>query len=127
MRVPWACLLAVGLVFTGCGKKEAPAKPKDATNTTATAPAGSNPLNAPADYLGGLSQAKRLAEKVVDATSLNQTIQLFYQEEDRYPTNLAELVTKKYYPALPRAPYGHKFLYDPRTGQVRVVKEQPGQ
>jgi hypothetical protein len=115
----WVATMALTLALAGCGKSntKAPAKP---TNTAS----GQNPLTAPADYVGAVGQAKRVAEKVVDTASLNQTILLFHEQEDRYPKNLQELVTMHYLPALPRPPYGMKFQYDPQTGQVKVVKAQ---
>ncbi len=112
------CLLAIlaaGLV--GCGK-DATSEPASTTNRPT---AGSNPLNAPTDYLGAVAKAQKGAVKTVDTASLNQAIQLFYAQEDRYPKDLQELVTEKYLPALPTPPAGMKFHYDPKAGSIKIV------
>ena len=69
-------------------------------------------------------KAKSLAEKTVDSAGLNQSVQLFFAQEGRYPKDLNELVKEKYIPAVPPAPNGMKIEYDPATGQVRIVKAQ---
>jgi hypothetical protein len=116
------CFLAgLSLVWVACGKKVEPGKPA-ATNTPA---AGSNPLNAPADYLGAMSQAQKLAVKTVDLNAINQAVQMFYAEEDRFPRDLDELVSRRYLPRLPQPPTGMRFVYNPQTGQVGLARTPP--
>ena len=105
--------LVFGAVLTGCDKGEPP-KPETG---------GTTPLNAPADYLGALGKAHQAAIKTVDTSSLNQAIQMFNVEKGRYPKDLDELVTEKYLPKLPAAPYGMKLVYDAAAGKVKVVKQ----
>jgi hypothetical protein len=112
------CLLATTMLLCGCGEKSSPSGQK--TNTTAS---GSNPLTAPADYVGALGKAQQSAVKTVDTTSLNQAIQLFNVDKGRNPKDLNELVKEKYIPQLPAAPHGMKLEYDAEAGKVRVVKE----
>jgi hypothetical protein len=95
----------------GCSKK-------DAKSTE-----GGNPLNAPADYLGGLNQAKKLAEKTVDLAALNNAIALFHGQEDRYPKDLNELVQGRYLREVPPAPAGMRLTYNPATGEVNMVRQ----
>ena len=109
---------AAGLLLVGCGEKSD--KPTQSTNT---ATSDGNPLNAPANYLGGLAKGHQSAVKTVDASSLNQAIQLFNVQEDRFPKDLNELVEKKYIPKIPDAPHGMKIVYDAKAGSVKVVKE----
>jgi hypothetical protein len=115
-------ILAGAFLLTGCSKQEdksaAPAPEPAKTN------ASGNPLTAPADYVGALGKAKGLAEKTVDNAGLNQAVQLFNAQEGRLPKDLQELVTQKYLPAIPQAPYGMKIEYNPKTGQVSIVKAQ---
>ena len=106
------------LSFAACGKKEATA-PAKVTNQVATG----NPLTAPVDYLGAVAKAKKVAEKTVDTVSLNQSILMFHEQEDRFPKDLNELVTKRYLPRLPAAPYGMNIVYDPVKGEVKIVKQ----
>jgi predicted small lipoprotein YifL len=116
----WFFVLAL-MVLAGCGKKEASKSPP-ATNATSDSGSG-NPLTAPVEYLGALGKAKKLAEKTVDTASVNQAIQLFQQQEERYPKDLNELVTSHFLRQLPEAPYGMKFTYNPQTGVFKVIKQ----
>jgi hypothetical protein len=110
--------LVLGFLLLGCGKKkESPPAPAS-TNASSGM---DNPLNAPANYLGGLAQAQKLAVKTVDIASINRAIQAFQAGEDRYPKDLNELVTTRYLPKLPAPPYGMQLEYNPKTGQIRVV------
>ena len=84
---------------------------------------GSNPLSAPADYVGALNQAQKKAVSVVNAAPLEQTIQAFHAAEGRYPKNLDELVAEGYVASLPEAPKGMKFSYDAASGELKVVKQ----
>ena len=112
--------MAVALV--GCGEKSAP--PATAKKTSATNNSSGNPITAPVDYLGAVAKAKKTSVKVVDIATLKQAIDIFKQEEDRYPKDLNELVAKQYMPALPAPPYQMKYQYDPATGAVKVVPIQ---
>lgn len=108
--------LAVGLLLAGCGGQSDKSPP--ATNTSSS---GSSPLSAPADYVGALGKAKQAAVKTVDVTSLNQAIQLFNVDKGRNPKDLNELVTEKFIPKVPDAPFGMKLNYDEASGKVTVV------
>jgi hypothetical protein len=119
----------LGLFLVGCGQKEKPEIPAPATNapaapaSAAPAPASGNPITAPVDYLAAVGQGKIRAEKTIDTVALNQAIQMFNVQEDRYPKDLNELVAKKYLRVLPEAPYGMQIVYDPSSGKVQVVKK----
>ena len=99
-------LVATGLIAGGCGKQESPA-----------------PASAPTGYVGALVKGQQTAVKTIDATSLNQDIQLFNVQEGRYPKDLDELVTKNYIGQLPEAPIGMKLVYDAAQGKVSVVSQ----
>ncbi|HZV34924.1 MAG TPA: hypothetical protein VFB72_10160 [Verrucomicrobiae bacterium] len=110
------CLLALCFLF-GCNDKT----PKTAATTNAP---GSNPLNAPNDYLGGLANGRNKAIATTDIASLNQAIQMFNTEHDRYPKDLNELVQEKLIVRIPDAPYGMKLDYDSTSGTVSVVNAE---
>ena len=118
MKTSTLIAAALGLLLVGCGEKSD--KPGQTTNA---ATSDGNPLNAPANYLGGLAKGQQSAVKAVDASSLNQAIQLFNVQEGRFPKDLNELVQKKYIPRIPEAPRGMKIEYDAKAGSVKVVKE----
>jgi len=118
MKTALLITAAVAVLLTGCGEKSG--KPAPSTNAAAS---DGNPLNAPANYLGGLAKGQQSAVKTVDVASLNQAIQLFNVEEGRFPKDLNELVEKKYLPKIPAAPYGMRIVYDTNAGKVKVVKQ----
>jgi hypothetical protein len=120
MRNASFVILAAGLAFAGCSKQESAAPAK----TDYSATTSGNPATAPVDYLGAVGKAKKFSEKVVDTASLNQAIQLFYAQEDRFPKDLNELVKEKYLASLPTPPPGTRFDYNPQSGTVKVVRQQ---
>jgi hypothetical protein len=120
MKAFVSALLVVLFFLTACGRKDSAAAAKP-TNTTTSG----NPLTAPVDYLGAVNQAKKHSVKTVDLASVSKAIQMFRTEEDRYPKDLNELVKEGYLPALPKLPTGMKYQYDPNTGQVKSVPQQP--
>jgi len=111
----------VGLLV-GCGENATPpatAKKVDTQNNSS-----GNPVTAPVDYLGAVAKAKKTSVSVVDTASLKRAIDMFKQEEERYPKDLNELVAKQYMPVLPAPPYQMKYSYNPATGDVKVVPAQ---
>ncbi|MCL4180661.1 MAG: hypothetical protein KJ072_23310 [Verrucomicrobia bacterium] len=109
-----ASVCVAAAAWTGCGRDEG-------SSAKSTNAAGGNPLTAPADYLGAAAKAKQSSEKVIDTIAINQAISLFHTSEGRFPRDLNELVTEKYMPRLPEAPYGMKIEYDAARGQVKIV------
>jgi len=125
MKAP-ALLAVLGcLLSTSCKKDEPALAPKAAEkkNSHLDSNSSGNPLTAPVDYLGAVAKAKRTAEKVTEEASLSKHIQMFFSQEGRYPRNLDELVTEKYIPAVPPPPFGHKFQYNPASGEFKVVRQ----
>jgi len=119
MKAPLCLLIAGGLFLAGCGDKT---NSSTASSSASNAP-GSNPLNAPSDYLGAIVDAKQRAVKTIDTVSLDQAIQTFSVEHGRYPKDLDELVQTKVIPKIPEPPYGMKIVYDANNGTVKVEKQ----
>lgn len=112
-------LCASSLTFlVACGKKDSAAKPDLENNSSG------NPVTAPVDYLGAVNKAKKASERTLDLASLKQAIQMFQANEDRYPTNLQEVVAKNYIRQIPTAPAGYRLTYDPKTGAAGMVRSQ---
>ncbi len=118
MKTTLSLLLLGGLVLVGCGKKEG----TTASSTNENYSSG-NPVTAPVDYLGTIAKAKKSSEKTIDTVYLNKTIQEFNAAEGHLPKDLNELVTEKYLPKIPEAPYGMKIVYDATKGEVKVVQK----
>jgi len=104
-------------VIVGCGDSNTGSG--QSTNSTSSG----NPIDAPAEYGNALVNAKQKAVKTVDTASLTKAVQMFHISEGRFPKTLDELVTLKYIPKIPDAPYGQKITYNPADGQVSVVPE----
>jgi hypothetical protein len=109
--------LVCGIWLAGCGQSS------DTASKATNAATGSSPLTAPVDYLGAVAKGEQRAVKTIDTARLNQAVQQFNVEQGRNPKDLNELVSEKYLPAIPPVPYGMKLDYDPKTGQVTVVKQ----
>jgi len=103
------------VLLAGCGSGSS--SQNQGTNTVADSTS-----NNPTDYLGGLVQAKKTADKTIDVAYLNQALSLFNVQEGRYPKTLAEL-TPKYIAKIPDAPLGYKISYDAVKGEVSVVRQ----
>jgi hypothetical protein len=106
--------LMAGLLFIGCGKKDA-AKAQARTNS------GSSVVSAPSDYLGTVVRTKQNAEATVSTAGLQQQINLFQAQEGRLPKDLNELVSPNYLSRLPGPPQNMKYDYNPATGEVKIV------
>jgi uncharacterized lipoprotein YajG len=113
-------VVITAILLVGCSKQDSTAA-KQPTNQSASG----NPITAPVDYLGAVAKAKQHSDKVVETTSINQAIQLFYAQEDRFPRDLNELVAKHYIGGVPPAPNGMGWVYNPQTGDLKAVPRPP--
>jgi hypothetical protein len=110
-------LVAATALLAGCGDDSKKAAQPAKYDT-------GNPLTAPADYVGAVSQAKKYSEKQIDLAYVNEAIQQFNAGEGHYPTNLQEMIPN-YLGKMPEAPFGYKIDYDATAGTIKVVKQQP--
>ena len=112
---PFPAVMLAALVLTvtllaGCDDK------------SSSAPQAQTQSTNPADINNPLVNAKRTADKVIDASALNAALQLFNAQEGRYPKTLDELVPK-YVGKLPEPPLGYKINYDTTKGEVTEVRQ----
>ena len=110
--------LVLSLLLPGCGSKKEVSKEEMLTNNSS-----GNPITAPVDYLGAVNQARKSAVARIDIASLQNAINLFNAQEDRYPRDLNELAKQRYIQAVPTLPAGSRFDYNPQTGSIRIVRQ----
>jgi hypothetical protein len=122
MRTSLLLLIAAAMVIAGCKKNNTTGQSASATNSTAASTNSGSLATAPVDYLSTIVQARKIADKTIDVSYINQAIQLFNVQEGRYPKNLQELVPN-YVAKIPDAPYGYKIVYDTASATVKVVKQ----
>ncbi|HZL44024.1 MAG TPA: hypothetical protein VFD66_12185 [Verrucomicrobiae bacterium] len=123
MKLPRLILgLAFSAILDGCGPDSSSSNTSPAQSTNASSSSGSV-LTAPVDYLGAIAQAKQSAVKTVGLASINEAIRQFQTEHGRLPKDLNELVKEKILVRIPAAPYGSKFVYDPASGEAKVIKQ----
>jgi hypothetical protein len=113
-------LAATTLFLAACGDSSAPSKPTASTDNNSSG----NPVTAPVDYLGAVNKGKKSAIKAADLASVKQAIQMFYAEEERYPKDLNEVISKGYLTGLPQPPYQMKYTYNAANGEVKIVPAQ---
>ncbi|MFN7141462.1 MAG: hypothetical protein ACK4UN_19205, partial [Limisphaerales bacterium] len=82
----------------------------------------SSVLSAPADYVGAAAKAQQTAGNTVETVALQNAIHEFAGEHGRYPTDLNELVAKKYIKQVPQPPAGMRIHYDSNTGSVKITR-----
>ena len=76
---------------------------------------------APLDYLSAQGQGKRRAEHVLTLVQVQKALQEFQATENRWPTDLEELVRAGLLVSVPGVPAGQRLAYDPATGTVRMA------
>lgn len=138
MRSRFLLPLVIGLAataFAGCGKPIEPA-PLGGSKTPAAAPPAKPTATPSAEskgengaslqgYAHALTAAPTTAAKAIDLSQLTAAVKQFEVMEGRLPASLDELVTMKYFPALPPAPRGSKINYNAATGDVTIVPVTP--
>ena len=100
-----------------------PAGGCDSKSVNKTVAATNSVISAPLEYLAAQGRAKQHATKVISTAQLESAIQQFQAMEDRWPASFEELVKQRYLAALPEAPRGRRFTYNPQTGQVGLIPE----
>ncbi|HMP75046.1 MAG TPA: hypothetical protein PKE12_02000 [Kiritimatiellia bacterium] len=83
------------------------------------------PREDPRDYKGMLERVRNRQGPVQAQQELEDAIRRFQHDLARLPTNLMELVSRRYMPELKPAPEGHAYSYDPVHGNVAVVPVTP--
>ena len=109
----WRRLFPLSVLFLWVG-----ASGCDPSPTLGPTKAPPPPRPSPTESQQRLASAQAGAATVLNLAGLQQAIQMFQAQEDRFPTNLAELTVAGYLREIPQLPAGEKLDYDPATGQV---------
>src|SRR4051812_41577043 len=115
MRRLIPCLVLV--LLCGCSKKQ------QTSRNLLTNNGSGNPITAPADYLGAVNQARKMAVRQIDLASMHNATQQFNAMEERFPRDLNELAAKHYIQGIPQLPAGSHFVYNPANGDLRIVRQ----
>jgi hypothetical protein len=110
--------LTAALALLGCTgetQREPAAPPPAEPSAAAPRPVTERPRSG---YLETTVAARNSAEARVGAASLTAAIRQFESMESRKPASLEELIAAGYLPALPDAPRGAHWVYDPQSGAV---------
>ena len=107
-----------GIVFLGLLLLAGGCNQGSKSNQNAGGNGAATPATTPGDYTAVLEKAHTMAIKTADLSSLNNAVGQFNVAEGRYPKDLDELISMKYFPRLPAPPAGMKYDYDPATGRV---------
>ena len=112
-----ACAV-LAVTVTACRKKPAP------TAAESTEPPPPSPgLTIPAGPAGTPATAAPGSPEHANLELLTFATQQVYAANKRMPADLQELAAAKLIPKVPVAPVGMRFLIEPQTKQVRLVKQ----
>ena len=114
MKAILLALLAT-LLIAGCN---------DSSQTKNSSSSGdkSNVATAWADYINNAAKAQKRAVKTADIAAMNKAVESFYVQEGRFPSDLLELVERRYLPRIPTLPDPATWDYDTNTGIVSIMK-----
>ncbi len=74
------------------------------------------------DYKEMLARARSKQSAASILSDLENAIARFQYETSRLPTNLNELIGRKYLATLPTPPHGQGYVYDPVHGNVSLAE-----
>jgi hypothetical protein len=138
MKTTIFVVLTTGLLMVGCGDKEnAASTPLNASEVSADTNSQSlgvtastnesviaeSPQADPTNQLSSPVRSGRRPARTLESVALEKAIQRFNIQEQRFPKDLEELVTKGFVSALPENPPGGRYVYDPTNGQLLLVRD----
>lgn len=109
-----AALCAVGLFATACSRERAHIVEEPRATREASR-----------DYRGMIERVRNKQSPVQIQESLEGAIRDFQRDFSRLPTNLIELVQRRYLPELKQPPAGYAYTYDPVYGNIGLVPVTP--
>jgi hypothetical protein len=120
------------LLLTNCGKKPAPpvTAPAERAQPASEAPPAPPPPDTPTNDEGKTSdaplneaEAAKVATAYSTASGYTLMVQQFYDKNGRVPKDLNELVTAKMLLKVPTAPPGMRFVIDPNSRSVQLIRQ----
>lgn len=109
----------LALTASACRRKPTPTTAAESTEPPAPSPG----LTIPAGPAGTPATAAPGSPEHANLELLTFATQQFYAANKRMPADLQELAAAKLIPKVPVAPVGMRFLIEPQTKQVRLVKQ----
>lgn len=116
--------LSAALILCGCGGSSTTSTSKPKPINPDESQVSGKPGMAPVEYLGTVAAGKKKAERDQALALLKQGIQNYRIAEGGNPKSLQDVVNKGYLNSVPKAPYGMKINYDPKSGEVAIVMAQ---
>ena len=113
-----ACAV-LALTVSACRRKPAPTPASELTEPPPPSPG----LTIPAGPAGTPATAAPGSPEHANLELLTFATQQFHAMNKRMPADLQELAAAKLIPKVPVAPAGMRFLIEPQTKQVRLVKQ----
>lgn len=110
-----ASLLAAALALILCACTEQRSR---AVNEPA---AGKGGKGGKVDFQAMIERSRNRQHTQDTVQTMQQAIRRFHSEIGRVPTNLAELVNRRYIPRIPQLPAGQQFAYDPTLGFLQIA------
>ena len=119
-----AFALFLTVVLAACRKEKEPAYKAQPSQPPQGASSGSD-FSIPAftrGYSDAMVAAHQQAKRVKGSVEVQQLIQVFWAEYERFPESLEELKEKGY--DLPEPPPKMAYQYNSKTGEIRIVPKE---
>ncbi len=113
-----ACVV-LAVAVSACRKRPTPSATPESTEP----PPLSAGVTIPPGPAGTAASVAPGSPEHANVELLTFAVQQFYAANKRMPADLQELAAAKLIPKVPLAPAGMRFLIEPQTKQVRLVKQ----
>ena len=115
MKMQSILLVGVGFLLAGCGdaSKVAPVTPPDYGNEEGE----------PKTYADLIANTRKKVQVINDYHELRHGVESFKKEIGRNPSNLVELVQKRYIDEIPKARSGYRYDFSYELGVILTVPE----
>jgi len=122
-----ALALFLTVVLAACRKEKEPAYKAQPSQPPPKGSSGSDysPATFTREFSDAMAGAHQQAKRVKGSVEVQQLIQVFWAEYERFPESLEELKEKGY--DLPEPPPKMAYQYNSKTGEIRIVPKTRGE